>query len=52
LTSRNSATFASLLRGAAATDKYWKDGTVVMESYTHNGTISLPVIAPAMLLSL
>jgi hypothetical protein len=49
LTSRNGTTFASLpLRGAAATDKYWKDGTVVMESYIHNGeTFSLPVIAPA-----
>jgi hypothetical protein len=49
LTSRNGTTFASLpLKGAAATDRYWKDGTVVMESYIHNGeTISLPVIAPA-----
>jgi hypothetical protein len=49
LNSGNGTTFASLpLRGAAATDKYWQDGTVVMESYIHNReTISLPVIAPA-----
>jgi hypothetical protein len=49
LTSGNGTTFASLpLRGAAPTDKYWKEGTAVMESYIHNGeTISLPVIAPA-----
>jgi hypothetical protein len=47
LASRNGTTFASLpFKGAAATDKYWKDGTMVMETYTHNGeTISLPVIA-------
>jgi hypothetical protein len=49
LASRNGTTFASLpFKGAAATDKYWKDGTVVMETYTHNGeSIALPVIAPA-----
>jgi hypothetical protein len=42
LTSGNGNTFASLpLRGAAPTDKYWKEGTAVMESYIHNGeTIS------------